>query len=302
MAATGNTVGVSATSDSKGNIFIAGSFRGKLTAGGTTLSTAGDKPDAFVASLSSAGDVKWLRKLNLDSIPSDSPVAFSATFNTEGKSQGVVRTGVYDDFSDYGLFSNGGDKLVYNGIVNRVFSATPSAVNAKFASEVIAASPELLKKEVDNQLQNQTDKGVAGLFAAINLVKNMGVTLSGNDAQTAFDKYNPGFKKYCPNIYKNLARINFVKNSEGVITIMTENGEDIMIDKIKVRNKSTLSISSLPTGDLQFDILSGIKVGKMVVWFNLNSIRLFRLNGDMLFDYDKDHSQQTMNMRKDILK
>ena len=83
---------------------------------------------------------------------------------------------------------------------------------------------------------------------------------------------------------------------------MTENGEDIMIDKIKVRNKSTLSISSLPTGDLQFDILSGIKVGKMVVWFNLNSIRLFRLNGDMLFDYDKDHSQQTMNMRKDILK
>ncbi len=302
MAATGNTVGVSATADSKGNIFIAGSFRGKLTAGGTTLSTKGDKPDAFVASLSTAGDVRWIRKLNLDSIPSDAPVAFSATFNTEGKSQGVIRTGVYDDFLDYGLFTNGTDKLVYNGIVNRVFSATPSSVSAKFASEVIAASPELLKKEVDTQLQNQTDKGVAGLFAAINLVKNMGVTLSGSDAQTAFDKYNPGFKKYCPNIYKNLSRINFVKNTEGIITIMTENGDDIMIDKIRVKNKSTLSISSLPSGDLQFDILSGIKVGKMVVWFTLNSIRLYRLNGDMLFDYDKDHSQQTMNMRKDILK
>ena len=302
LSATGHSVGISTATDTKGNIFVAGSFRGKITGGTSTLTTRNDKPDGFVACLSASGDIRWMKKLNLDSIPSDSPVAFSASFGIDGTSKGVMRTGVYDDFSDYGIFVDGSDKVVYNGVVNRVFSGTPNASSAKFASEAIAASPELLKKETDALIDKQTDKGVAGLFAAVNLVKNMGVTLSGSDAQAALDKYNPGFKKYCPNIYKNLSRINFVKNDNGIITIMTENGGDIMIDKIKVKNKSSISISSLPSGDLQFDVLSGIKVGKMVVWFTLNSIKLNRMSGDMLFDYDKDHSQQTMNMKKDILK
>jgi hypothetical protein len=82
---------------------------------------------------------------------------------------------------------------------------------------------------------------------------------------------------------------------------MTENGDDIQIDKIKVKNKANISISTMPAGNLQFDVLSGIKVGKMVVWYDLNFIRLFSADGNLLFDYDKDHSQQKVNVNKDIL-
>jgi len=258
-------------------------------------------PDAFVACFSIKGSLKWLTKLNLDSIPSEAPIAFSATLSAQGKNIGLTRSIVYDNFSGYGLFMDRSDKIVYNGIVNRVFSSTPLLVNAKFANETIIASPELLKKETDVLVADQTDRGIAGLFAAILLVKNMGVTLSGKETKAALDKYNPAFKKNNPNIYKNLEMINFVNNNNGIITILTEKGSDVLFDKIKVENKSTISIYALRSGDLQFDILSGIKVGKILVWYNLNFIRLSKINGDMMFDYDIDHSQKKINMRRDIL-
>ena len=118
------------------------------------------------------------------------------------------------------------------------------------------------KKENDVLLANGVDKGIAGLIAAINLIGVEGVILSGKNTQSALDKYNPAFKKNSPNIYANLGKINFVKKANGIITIMTENGDDIQIDKIKVKNKANISISTMPAGNLQFDVLSGIKVGK----------------------------------------
>jgi hypothetical protein len=42
-------------------------------------------------------------------------------------------------------------------------------------------------------------------------------------------------------------------------------------------------------------------VGKMVVWFKLNHVELVKKSGDMVFDYDKDHSTAQINMTKDIL-
>ncbi|PKP27361.1 MAG: hypothetical protein CVU06_02215, partial [Bacteroidetes bacterium HGW-Bacteroidetes-22] len=295
LTSTGNTVGVSIVAEEKGNIFVAGSFRGNLTAGSLSLSTNEDRPDGFVASYTPAGNLRWIRKLNLDSIPVTAPVAFSASFATDGKRMGLMQSEVFDDFRDYGLFSDGSGKVVYNGIVNRVFATTPSTVS--FAAGVMAASPELLKKETDAMISDRTDRGVAGLFAAINLVKDMVMVLSGTDAMAALDKFNPGFRTRSPSIYKNIGKISFVRNSNGVISILTLDGKDIMFDKIKVKNKAQLSISTLSSGDYQFDVLSGIKVGKMVVWYDLNFIRLSKQNGDMMFDYDSDHSQQKVNMR-----
>ncbi|MFO8128335.1 MAG: hypothetical protein R6T99_00340, partial [Bacteroidales bacterium] len=60
-------------------------------------------------------------------------------------------------------------------------------------------------------------------------------------------------------------------------------------------------INGYPSGDAQINVLSGIEVGKLVVWFNLNFIRMFKLNGDLLFDYDSDHTQKLMNLKEDIL-
>ena len=81
----------------------------------------------------------------------------------------------------------------------------------------------------------------------------------------------------------------------------TENGKPITFEKIKISNDARVKIVTLPNGDARIDVLSGVKVGKAIIWFTLNSVRLFRSNGNLLFDYDNDHTQALLNMRKDIL-
>jgi hypothetical protein len=125
--------------------------------------------------------------------------------------------------------------------------------------------------------------------------------LTGVQAQEAINKQNPALRTSCPNIYKNLGMINFVKNAKGIITIQTMNGKDIGFDKVKVTNNSTVTVSELPGGIYKLDVLSGIRVGKAIIWFDLNFIKLFAKNGNLLFDYSNDHSQASVNLTKDIL-
>ena len=127
------------------------------------------------------------------------------------------------------------------------------------------------------------------------------MVISGKDVQKAFDKFNPGFKVKCPNMYKLIGKVSFMKNANNIITILTENGGDVLFNKLKLSNNSQLRISILPDGNAQVDALTGVKVGKMIIWYPLNYIRVFSKTGDLLFDYDRDHSQARMNMQKDIL-
>ncbi|MDZ4058630.1 MAG: hypothetical protein U1D64_01165, partial [Bacteroidales bacterium] len=299
MQSDGNSVGISVAGGLNDDIYVAGSFRGNLTLGSSSINAAPGSQDAFIACINKGGVVRWITKLNLDTIPGSAPVAFSAVLSANGVKMGITKTIAPVEFNGYGLFSGNDGKIVYNGIVNRVFSSTPEVSTVSYAS--VAASPELLKKETDALVSDNTDKGIAGLFAAILLVKNMGATLSGSDARATLDKYNPAFKKSCPNLYKNLGMINFVKNNNGIITIQTQNGKDIYFDQIRVKNNANINIVPKSSGDLTVDILSGVLVGKMVVWFKLNSILLSKKTGDMTFDYDKDNSTAKINMTKDIL-
>jgi hypothetical protein len=135
----------------------------------------------------------------------------------------------------------------------------------------------------------------------MNHIKLSGVKISGEDVKKVLDKYNPGFKKSCPEIYSNLGKINIMLNTDGIIRLETLDGSSVLFDKLKINSGATLKITSLQSGDAQLDVLSGVTVGKMVVWFNLNYIKLYKLNGNLLFDYDSDHTQKMMNLKADIL-
>jgi hypothetical protein len=295
-----NTVGLTVTSE-KEKVYAAGSFRNNISIGNHKAELKKNSHDSFIACISPNGTTEWIARLNLDTIPGTAPVAFSAKFNSSGNRLSMSKSVEDESFNGYGLFVVADGGLLYNGIVNRVFSSTPAKLETSYASAAVAATPELLKKQTDELIEDNADKGIAGLIAAVLLVKNMGATLSGNDARAALDKYNTSFSKQSPNIYKNLSKINFVKNSNGVISIQTEKGSDIYFDKIRVKNNSSININTTPSGDVSVDVLSGILVGKMVVWYKLNSVKLSKKSGDMVFDYDKDHSTAKVNMRKDIL-
>jgi hypothetical protein len=243
----------------------------------------------------------WLNRGGLESLPKSAATAFSVSYSATGEKHETKHADEQIDEQMQGLFVDKTGNILYSGMTNNALALAGNDKPVAFASETKLDVTDLLRTEGEKFIAQQADRAISGLFAAIRLVKYMGISLTGAQTQQALDKNNPGFKKACPNIYKNLGMINFVQNTKGVITIQTQNAKDISFDKVKISNNSRISISELPGNDLRIDVLSGIKVGKMVIWYNLNFIKMIMQKGNLLFDYSNDHSQATVNVGKDIL-
>jgi hypothetical protein len=223
---------------------------------------------------------------------------YSLGFSKTGKKEHLRIVEYTPSYNGFGLFTEG-KSIVFNGLINNTL--VPATTTLALNNLAGYNSTEMLKKEYDQFISKQTDRAIAGLFAISSLIRNAGMQISGKDVQKAFDTYNPGFRKKCPNMYKQIGKVSFIKNSNNIITIVTENGSDVVFDKLKLTNNAQMRVSMLPDGNAQIDAVSGIKVGKLVVWYPLNYVRIYSKSGDLLFDYDADHTQARMNMRKDIL-
>jgi hypothetical protein len=288
-----NAVGLAVEQDSWGNIYVAGSFSGSMG-----MMKSGKSSDVFLAKYTLTGEIIWISNAGLDTIPQGAGLIYSLGFDKKGKKENVRIVEFSPTYDGYGLFVSD-TSIVFNGSMLNTLVPVTSALAVNTSSEFDYS--DLLKKEYDQFVSLQTDRAVAGLFAISNIIKNPGVVISGKDVQKAFDKYNPRFKGKCPNIYKLIGKVSFMKNENNIITILTENGGDVLFSKLKMGNNSQLRISILPDGNARVDALSGVKVGKTIIWYPLNFIRLDAKTGDLLFDYDDDHSQARMNVRRDIL-
>jgi hypothetical protein len=301
IAASGNAVGMSVETTPTGNVLIAGVFTGSIPFSGKSITAVDGAADLFVACYSPMGNLLWINRGGLETLPKSAATAFSVTFDAYGKKSETKHAIEQIEEQNQGLFVDNKGGIMYSGMTNNALALAGNDKPIAFASSTTMDVTELLRSESEKFIAQQADRSISGLFAAIRLVKFMGISLTGLQTQQALDKNNPNFKKNCPNIYKNLGMINFVQNAKGVITIQTQNGKDINFDKVKITNNSRISIAELPGNDMRIDVLSGIKVGKMIVWYNLNFIKMLMKNGNLMFDYATDHSQATVNVGKDIL-
>jgi hypothetical protein len=301
ISASGNAVGMSVETTPSGNVLVAGVFTGTIRFAGKSIAAPEGTADLFMACFSPDGNLMWINRGGLETLPKSASTAFSVTFDANGQKSETRHADEQVEEQLQGLFVDNKGSIIYSGMTNNALALAGNDKPVAFASETALDVSELLRDEGEKYVAKQADHAISGLFAAIKLVKYMGISLTGAQTQQALDKNNPNFKKQCPNIYKNLGMINFVQNSKGVITIQTKNGKDISFDKVKITNNSRISIAELPGNDLRVDVLSGIKVGKMVVWYNLNFIKMLMKPGNLLFDYASDHSQATVNVKKDIL-
>ncbi len=293
----GIATGFALTFDSSENPVITGSFRGKIKLNGQEFVTEKDNPDIFIAAYSADGELKWFNKSGLEAMDYHNFMNYVITFDLNGKFQNKRLYVQNESKVSNGVFYND-NKLTVIGFMNS--STGFYSKNLSFNANEEFNTINYLKAENDALIARNVNKSIAGLFAVINLIKISGVIIPGKDAQQALDKHNPKFKLLSPSVYKNIGKVNFMKNNDGIISILT-NKRSVIFDKIKINDGATLKITSLPNGTERIDIISGVDVGKFVVWYTLNFVQLKHDSGDLLFDYDSDHTQTSVNLKTDIL-
>ena len=284
--------------DMDDNINVIGNFTGVITEGNVTLSTKPEKTDVFVAQLNAEGKLNWISQLHLDTLPRGLPLNFAGELGRNGE---IIESWLYDPLE------LAGNSMLASGENNKVFLNIPLASFNIGIPEVATRGggtqfeADLIKKETDLLLKNAVTPSVAGLFAVVNILSAQGKSIRGSSIKLALDRYNPTFKERCPNIYAALSRITMLVNDNGILKIIIDNNDKIVIEQIKVYNEARATLMKTRTGDIRISFLNGAKVGKAIVWYDLNQVDIWSKNGDMLFDYDADHTKKKVNLAKDVL-
>ena len=91
--------------------------------------------------------------------------------------------------------------------------------------------------------------------------------------------------------------VQFVVNKGGVIKVETYKGKNVSLYSMRIKNNSNMQILQTDTDAFKLKFLNGVDVGKAFVWYNLNSVSL-STNGDLLFDYDDDHTKKNVSIDK----
>lgn len=284
----GNDIGNELLLDKEGNCYVTGSFE------------IGDKSDVFVSKYNPDGKIVWTNKVGVDTMQKkNNNCIYVSSFDMNGK---IIETKLFDEdeiFKNYGLTLNNEGICSVTGLLSSTLGFNVS--NLAFDTFDNYNAPDIWKKENDRLISLKYESSIAGLFAFIYTAKLSGTNISGKTIQKALDKYNSNFKKASPSIYENIGKMNFIRNKDGIIIVITENQADITFDALKIQDKTKIKVTTFKSGNTQIDILSGANVGKAFVRFNLNFIKLFKDSGDLVFDYSSNHSQQKLNLKKDIL-
>lgn len=284
--------------DKDNNVYIAGTYSSKIVFGKTQLHTA-ENPDIFLAKYNTNGNLAWAGRAAVDTINPAMHYMFASRYSNSGKHLGTDLYKENPDYDGYGISFDATGNIVLTGSSFANTGMNITAMSYESASEFDPIKS--LKEENDRLIAQRYNPVIAGLFAAINLIKLNNIVIPGSAAQQALDIYNPGFKKNAPTVYSSISQINFMKNDQGVVLITTANSKSIKIDYLKIENNASIKITEFKDGNAQLDVLSGISVGKAIVWYDLNFVRLLKDTGDMLFDYASDNTQKTFNLKEDIL-
>lgn len=296
----GNELAYGIALDKGGNAVITGSFDNAVSFEQKSLKTNG-KPDVFCTKYSKDGQVVWANKVGFDSLSEMLPnKVYLANFSNAGKLIDKKFFNETEYFDKFGVQIDSTGSAHITGSFSTALSMTTkndvvtnTAAQVDFASTWSQTSSKLLESNYSPE--------IAGLFAFIQSIRLAGAKVEGKAIQDAIDKSNPDFKTSSAKVYNSLGELTLIKNSSGIISINTNSGQSMQLSAIKIDNNSKVKFVTYEDGNSRINVLNGLSFSKGVMKYDLNFIKIFKDNGDLLLDYDADNTQKKINMKKDIM-
>ena len=297
---SGNDMAFNLAFSSDSNLLVYGNFESELTAGDHTMEAVG-APDVFVARLSPDGKLNWIQKAGIDKLDHSADFMFVARFNRQGEKVMARLFSQAEQYNHYGLTPEADG----NTLITGSFYATTGMNTHDFTAYNTGANfdaGEALINVNDTLVQLDYEKTIAGLFAAMQLLKANTIEIKGRQIQQVFKNHNPQFIDYAGAFYSGFGKMQFIKNNSGIVTVKTDDGQPLVFDKIKIDNEARIKIIKYKSGNVEVQVFSGVDVGVSGNWHPMNTIKLFKDTGDLLFDFDEDHVTKKLNLKKEILK
>ena len=296
----GNDMAFNLAFSADSNLLVYGTLEEELTADGETITAIG-APDVFVAKFSRQGKLDWIQKAGIDKLDHSADFMFAARFNQIGEKTMARLFSESEQFDYYGLTAEPDGSALIKGS----FFATTGMNTHDFTAYNTGANFDAgaaLKNVNDTLVKMDYEKTIAGLFAAMQLLKANTIEIKGTQIQQTFKDHNPQFIDYAGNFYQGFGKMQFIKNNSGIVIIKTDDGQPLIFDKIKIDNEARIKVIKYKSGNIEVQVFSGIDVGVPGNWHPMNTVKLFKDTGDLFLDYDEDHMTKKLNLKTEILK
>jgi len=277
-------------------LYLAGSFRGKLECNGKLIQTGLSDPDLFFVQFNKMGEIGWMTKSGLDELDEDTKLFYVVKFDRTGEIQSVQLANEDERAGTTGFQLSSNEGLCY--IASRY-----QTTGLDKQGEELAVKPILAYRQNFNRMkQLGTEETIASLTAVLKSVIHTGSQLSGSDLYSlrrvkAIPEINS-----TTSITEMLQNLRQIKNNYGIIEITTANGIPLSIPPYTISNRSHLKIVPTDNNDLKINVIDGFGIETGVQREKINSMIIELNTGNLILDIGSEHQVITRSLRHQVTK
>ena len=285
----GKAIAFAITETSDHEFYIAGSFTGNLVMDGKELQSDSNKPDFFIAQFNQDGELVWMNQAGLASTSGNESATFLLKFNRAG-----------DNISSQ--WSNEDERNIRNGFNNTDEAGIGFTGSRNCISGLVPLSWTGSKFDISNDISNEynfltgkkSHPKVAGVLAVLKLLQKSGAEVTGNQLQTSITHHLPAFPVNNASLFNAIGQVELLRNENGIVSLKTIGGKSIIYNNLKLEDGAKFNISVFDNCDLSVGIISGFQKMVMQVTLPLNNILIDSSSGNLILDYDCDHTIKTV--------
>ncbi len=299
MQFSGNFTPDGMATDSMNNIYLTGQFTGTISAGNRSLKAkSGD--DQFVLKMDVGGKMQWLTGVALDTVSVAKPYAFQCLISENGEVQGFHYVREYTWDESISIYHNDNNAIVIT--TERSLSEARYSFGPEFGSSGSYELVEAWKKLTDQYVSMRYNKSIAGFFALMETLENANLDIGGKEILATLNTLNPSFKNDYKGFYTSLQALSRLSSRNGIVSFYTNNGQVLKCGPLSITNGAQAQMRDYKSGNKQVKTLKGIYYDTLFRSLSVNYIKFFKVNGDLMIDYSRDHYQKVVNTEKDILR